>query len=972
GGAIYVEAGGTCNITGGIITGNKAQFAPAIYVEDGGVLNVDQTAVIKDNEYELYGNLLEVYVDGSLVQSRYIKADTYTIDEDEMPLDYEHCCGYFLDEKLSQCSFGEIALTSESMGFAPRTADAEDYVARLYTRTANPNNFTFTFNSTTQTYDIKAKDTTISGHIVLPKEYENVQTSFYPAVNYHGCAFKDCSNMTGITFQEGLTAIARYTIYNNSSLTDEVVIPNSVTTIGGNAFYRCSNLTGSLIIPNSVTSIGQSAFYNCCGLTGSLTIPNSVTSLGEYAFYGCSGFTGDLTISNNITSIGRYTFYDCFGLTGDLTIPNSVTTIGDSAFRHCGGFAGKLTIGSGVINIEKYAFYSCSGLIGDLIIPNSVIIIGEGAFQGCSNLAGELTLSENIQTIDNLAFNGCKGLTGNLIIPNSVTTIGYSVFFGCRGFTGNLIIGSGVTSIGRAAFASCSGLTSVYIPSGITTISAASSSDLPFVACSSGLTIYTDVANNSSVPSGWGTYWNYYNSSSQLQVVYGCSLDDAGNILPPPIYIKVYVDGASEPTKTLSIANGITSYIMVESDMPLQYENCCGYFLDSELRTTIKNNTIDLSNGDVNIYTRTANPDNFTFVENATTGTYDIKAKSTTISGHIVLPKEYNNVQTSIYNATSHTSGAFYGCSYMTGITLQDGLTKIADNAFYYQSSLGGELIIPDSVISIGRYAFYYCSGLTGELVIPSGVTSIGESAFLLCSGFTGNLIIPDGVKIIESFVFDYCSGFTGELVIPNSVTSIGQYAFALCSGLIGTLTIPSSVKIVGDWAFYACTGLTGLVISEGVEDVCWGAFYGCTSLSGKLIIPRTMISLKNEVFEKCSSLSKVFIPSSVVTIRDCYGDSPFTECTSLTIYCEVSSKPSGWVEGWNYFDDEETYAPVVWGYTLSAFNQLSFISEGQDCCCEGVEIGEVKNKKIQGLQELKVLKKDEDNFSSFFLMIIF
>ena len=162
GGAIYVEAGGTCNITGGTITGNKAQFAPAIYVEDGGVLNVDQTAVIKDNEYELYGNLLEVYVDGSLVQSRYIKADTYTIDEDEMPLDYEHCCGYFLDEKLSQCSFGEIALTSESMGFAPRTADAEDYVARLYTRTANPNNFTFTFNSTTQTYDIKAKDTTIS------------------------------------------------------------------------------------------------------------------------------------------------------------------------------------------------------------------------------------------------------------------------------------------------------------------------------------------------------------------------------------------------------------------------------------------------------------------------------------------------------------------------------------------------------------------------------------------------------------------------------------------------------------------------------------------------------------------------------------------------------------------------------------------------------------------------------------------
>ena len=102
GGAIYVEAGGTCNITGGTITGNKAQFAPAIYVEDGGVLNVDQTAVIKDNEYERYGNALEIYVDGTLAKTMYLKADTYTINEADMPLQYENCCGYFLDEELNK------------------------------------------------------------------------------------------------------------------------------------------------------------------------------------------------------------------------------------------------------------------------------------------------------------------------------------------------------------------------------------------------------------------------------------------------------------------------------------------------------------------------------------------------------------------------------------------------------------------------------------------------------------------------------------------------------------------------------------------------------------------------------------------------------------------------------------------------------------------------------------------------------
>ena len=70
GGAIYVEAGGTCNINGGEISGNKAQNAPAIYVEDGGILNVTTTAVINNNTYEKYGNPLEIYVDGTLVEYR--------------------------------------------------------------------------------------------------------------------------------------------------------------------------------------------------------------------------------------------------------------------------------------------------------------------------------------------------------------------------------------------------------------------------------------------------------------------------------------------------------------------------------------------------------------------------------------------------------------------------------------------------------------------------------------------------------------------------------------------------------------------------------------------------------------------------------------------------------------------------------------------------------------------------------------
>jgi len=38
-------------------------------------------------------------------------------------------------------------------------------------------------------------------------------------------------------------------------------------------------------------------------------------------------------------------------------------------------------------------------------------------------------------------------------------------------------------------------------------------------------------------------------------------------------------------------------------------------------------------------------------------------------------------------------------------------------------------------------------------------------------------------------------------------------------------------------------------------------------------------------------------------------GSSAFYNCSSLTIYCEVTSKPSGWSSSWN-----ESNRPVVWG----------------------------------------------------------
>ncbi|MCH5217469.1 MAG: leucine-rich repeat protein [Muribaculaceae bacterium] len=270
---------------------------------------------------------------------------------------------------------------------------------------------------------------------------------------------KTCRTKTGSNYwTPGNNITGKLNLYEKVEYNNEVY---TLKEIGDYSFCNNSNISGELIIPESVTSIGNYAFWDCIGFTGSLLIPESVTSIGVFAFSDCRNFNGSLTIGNNVQTIGDSAFHSCYNFTGSLTIPNSVTSIEDSAFFHCSGFTGSLTIGNNVRTIGVTAFYECAGFRDSLTIGENVQTIGNSAFSGCSGFTGTLTIGNNVQTIGNSAFYGCSGFTGSLTIGNNVQTIGVSAFYGCSGFNGSLIIGENVQKIEYEAFERCWGFTDV-------------------------------------------------------------------------------------------------------------------------------------------------------------------------------------------------------------------------------------------------------------------------------------------------------------------------------------------------------------------------------------------------------------------------------------------------------------------------------------------------------------------------------
>ena len=228
-------------------------------------------------------------------------------------------------------------------------------------------------------------------------------------------------------------------------------------------------------------------------------------------------------------------------------------------------------------------------------------------------------------------------------------------------------------------------------------------------------------------------------------------------------------------------------------------------------------------------------------------------------------------------------------------------------------------------VTSISDQAFEEGYKIT-SVFIPGSVKSIGEDAFSNCI-FLKSVTMEEGVTSIGDNAFYNCYSLT-SITIPKSVTSIGESAF--CIELrVGAFTIyceasskPSGwddnwnradLPVVWDCnnndvaddgnVYYASEDNIRYMLEDGEATVINQPM----SLR-KVVLPENVsykgktykvTSIIEYAFYYCLSLTSITIPDSITSI----GDRAFDYCHALTIYCEASSKPSGWDDNWNSFD---------------------------------------------------------------------
>lgn len=361
---------------------------------------------------------------------------------------------------------------------------------------------------------------------------------------------------------------------------------------------------------------------------------------------------------------------------------------------------------------------------------------------------------KEVKSIANGAFSNCNNII-SVILPDVVTRIGSNAFSNCISLT-SITIDSGIKKIDNNAFDGCTGLRSVKYTGSIDKWCCA-----------------IDFVNDTANPLYFAGKL-YIND----QLVTSVSLTDVEKISNNAFYNCTNIS-------KIVIGEGIRNI-----------GNCAFYNC-----TALKN--IQIADG----------------LKSVGNNAFE----NCPIEVAVVPTNACEQIANKNLKSVKITSGetidfhAFYLCTNLNNVTLNEGLQNIGASAFYGCSSLKS-ITIPDSVVTLDDSAFENCDSLS-DIKLGSNLTTIGERAFYSCNALN-NIIIPDGVTQIGDNAFTYCNIESAE--IPLSALPSVQ------SDKLRNLRITGGDTIT---AFYNCNNLISVSLPDEIMYIASGAFYNCPNL---------------------------------------------------------------------------------------------------------------------------------------------
>lgn len=243
---------------------------------------------------------------------------------------------------------------------------------------------------------------------------------------------------------------------------------------------------------------------------------------------------------------------------------------------------------------------------------------------------------------------------------------------------------------------------------------------------------------------------------------------------------------------------------------------------------------------------------------------------------------------------------AFYSCSELTTVVLDNGISEIGNSVFAACVNLkdivlqenGEDLTnakpnqLPAGITKVSDGLFYNCLALD-EVYLPSTVNEIGMLAFSNCTAL-------ETLTIEKNDGSDFVMLGQNESVLESdkegvNITKIGSYAFK-DSIAMKYFNIPNSVTVIEDGIFEMPevtaaekeekgSKLVGVSFSEHIRNLGAGMFKNCVSLDENKLDLSNVETMGEGIFEGCTSLTSIQLNDKITVIPK----NAYKGCTGIT-----------------------------------------------------------------------------------------